>query len=64
MIQRASGIESNPEVMDGLPVIAGTRIPVYLILEMLESELSLDSILKEYPHLSIEQLRAAVSYAC
>lgn len=63
MIQRASGIESNPEVMDGLPVIAGTRVPVYLILEMLESGLSLDAILKEYPHLTIEQLRAAVGYA-
>jgi uncharacterized protein (DUF433 family) len=63
MIQRASGIESNPEVMDGLPVISGTRVPVYLILEMLESGLSLDAILQEYPHLTLDQLRAAVSYA-
>lgn len=64
MIQRASGIEVDPKVMDGLPVIAGTRIPVYLILEMLESGLSLDRILEEFPHLTIDQLRAAVSYAC
>ena len=63
MIQRTNGIEVNPEVMDGLPVMAGTRIPVYLILEMLESGLSLDAILEEYPHLTIDQLRAAVSYA-
>jgi len=63
MIQRANGIEVNQEVMDGLPVIAGTRVPVYLILEMLESGLSLDAILKEYPHLTMDKLRAAVSYA-
>ncbi len=63
MIQRANGIEVNQDVMDGLPVIAGTRIPVYLILEMLESGLSLDAILKEYPHRTMDQLRAAVSYA-
>jgi uncharacterized protein (DUF433 family) len=63
MIQRANGIEVNQEVMDGLPVIGGTRIPVYLILEMLEAGLSLDAIHKEYPHLTIDQLRAAVSYA-
>lgn len=63
MIQRANGIEVNQDVMDGLPVIAGTRIPVYLILEMLESGLSLDMILKEYPHLTLDQLRVAVGYA-
>jgi len=63
MIQRGNGIDVNPEVMDGLPVIAGTRIPVYLILEMLESGLSLDAIREEYPHLTLDQLRAAVSYA-
>ncbi|MFH1111039.1 MAG: DUF433 domain-containing protein [Planctomycetota bacterium] len=63
MIQRASGIESNPDVMDGLPVIAGTRVPVYLILEMLESGMSLDTIHDEYPHLTLDQLRAAVIYA-
>lgn len=63
MIQRGNGIEVNQDVMDGLPVIAGTRVPVYLILEMLESGLSLGAILKEYPHLTMDQLRAAVSYA-
>lgn len=63
MIQRANGIDINADVMDGLPVIAGTRIPVYLILEMLESGLSLDAIREEYPHLTMDQLRAAVGYA-
>ncbi len=63
MIQRAGGIESIPEVMDGLPVIAGTRIPVYLILEMIETGMSLDEIRKEYPHLAMDQIRAAVAYA-
>jgi len=57
-------IESNPDVMDGLPVIRGTRIPVYLILEMLESDLSIDQILVEYPHLTRDQIRAALRYAC
>ena len=56
-------IESNPDVMDGLPVIRGTRIPVYLILEMLESDLSIDQILVEYPHLTRDQIRAALRYA-
>ena len=63
MIQRATGIETDPDVMDGLPVITGTRVPVYVILEMLESGLSLDAIHEEYPHLTMDQLRAAVRHA-
>ncbi|MEK7757099.1 MAG: DUF433 domain-containing protein [Planctomycetota bacterium] len=49
--------------MDGLPVIRGTRIAVYLILEMLEAGLTIDQIVTEYPHLTADQVRAAVRYA-
>jgi uncharacterized protein (DUF433 family) len=56
-------IATNPEVMNGLPVIAGTRIPVYVILEMLEAGLTIEQILVEYPHLNIDQVRAAIRYA-
>lgn len=57
------GVVSDPEVMDGLPVIRGTRIPVYLILEMFEAGLGIPDILREYPHLNADQVRAAVRYA-
>jgi uncharacterized protein (DUF433 family) len=63
MIQRVSGVECNPEIMDGLPVLAGTRIPVYLILEMVEEGMTLQDILHEYPHLTIDQIRAAITHA-
>lgn len=56
-------IKTNPEVMDGLPVIRGTRIPVYLILEVLESGMSLEQILIKYPHLKMDDIRAALRYA-
>ena len=49
--------------MDGLPVIRGTRIAVYLILEMLEAGLTIDQIVTEYPHLTLDQVRAAVRFA-
>ncbi len=41
----------DPEVMDGVPTIKGTRIPVYVVLEMLEEGLSFEDILREYPSL-------------
>ena len=41
----------NPKVMVGKPVIRGTRIPVYLILELLASGMTEKELLQEYPAL-------------
>ncbi len=53
----------NPKVMGGKPIIKGTRIPVYFILELLSNGWSIDDILREYPHLSREDVLAAIRYA-
>ncbi len=63
MIQRASRVETNPEVMDGLPVLTGTRIPVYVILEMIEEGKTLEDIAGEFPHPTVDQIRAGVAHA-
>lgn len=56
-------IEINPKKLGGKPVIKGTRIPVYLILEMLANGMSVEEILKEYPELTEEDIREALKYA-
>lgn len=56
-------IEINPKVVVGKPVIKGTRLPVELILKMLSQGISTEEILEEYPHLSREDIRAALAYA-
>ena len=56
-------IEVNPKVMAGKPVIRGTRIPVDLILDMLAEDIPTEEILREYPDLSKEDVRAALAYA-
>lgn len=53
----------DPEVLSGKPVIRGTRIPVYLILELLAAGVSVKGILKEYPELTRDDVRAALKYA-
>ena len=58
-----SEIEVDPKKLGGKPVIKGTRIPVYLILEMLANGMSVEEILKEYPELTEEDIREAVRYA-
>ena len=53
----------DPRIMGGKPVIRGTRIPVYFILELIANGWTVDDILKEYPHLTREDVLAAIRYA-
>ena len=56
-------IEVNPKILGGKPVIKGTRIPVYLILELLSAGYDFKRIIKAYPTLTEEDVKAAVDYA-
>ncbi len=56
-------ITLNPKVMVGKPVIRGTRIPVELIVRMLAQGIPESDILREYPRLQPEDIRAALDYA-
>jgi uncharacterized protein (DUF433 family) len=53
----------DPEVLSGKPVIKGTRIPVYLIIELLANGMTEKEILKQYPTLRKEDIKAALVYA-
>jgi uncharacterized protein (DUF433 family) len=56
-------ISSDPEVMMGKPVVAGTRITVELILEKLAAGESVEQVISEHPRLTAEGIRAAMSFA-
>ena len=56
-------IEINPKILGGKPILRGTRISVEFILELLSSGMSSEEIIKEYPHLSKEDILAAIHYA-
>jgi len=56
-------ITTDPKVLAGKPVIRGTRIPVYLIMELLAAGNTRQEILKEYPQLKDEDITAAMTYA-
>ena len=56
-------VVSDPEVMMGKPVIAGTRIPVELILEKLAAGETEEQILGAHPRLTREAIRAALAFA-
>ena len=56
-------IQSNPKVMMGKPVIAGTRITVELILEKLAAGETIEQLLDAYPRLNREDISAALAFA-
>jgi uncharacterized protein (DUF433 family) len=56
-------IEVSPEVMMGKPCFAGTRIPLYLVLQKLAGGETSSEILEAYPQLRPEHIRAALQYA-
>lgn len=58
-----SKIISDPEIMMGKPVIKGTRITVEILLKKFAENLSTEQILKDYPQLTKEDIKAAIDYA-
>jgi uncharacterized protein (DUF433 family) len=55
-------IEIRPDVMLGKPCLAGTRIPVSLIVEKLEAGETVDEIVASYGYITREQVLAARQY--
>jgi uncharacterized protein (DUF433 family) len=56
-------IEVNSEIRFGKPVIKGTRITVYDVLQWLASGLTHEQIINDFPQLSEEQILACLAYA-
>ncbi|MFQ6049631.1 MAG: DUF433 domain-containing protein [Candidatus Paceibacterales bacterium] len=56
-------IEINPKIMMGKPVIKGTRIPVYVILNLLAEGYDFKKIMQEYPDLTRKDILAVLEYA-
>lgn len=56
-------IVSDPAVMLGKPVVAGTRITVELILRKLGAGESVEQLLDSHPRLTREAVRAALRFA-
>jgi uncharacterized protein (DUF433 family) len=56
-------ISTNPDVCNGRPVVAGTRIAVQTVLEFLAAGDSVEDVLEEYPGLARADVQACLDYA-
>ena len=58
-----SMIVTDPNILNGKPIIAGTRISVELIMNFLASGMSVEDILLEYKELKRKEVLEAINYA-
>jgi len=56
-------ITSDPAVLVGKPVVKGTRISIELILGCLANGWTYEQILESYPHITREDILAALAFA-
>ena len=61
--RRYERITMDPNVMLGKPVIKGTRIPVYMVLNLLGEGLAFEEIIRQYPDLTKQDILAAIKFA-
>ena len=55
-------VVSNPAILGGTPVFAGTRVPMSTLFEYLADNLTLDYFLESFPSVSREQATAVLRY--
>jgi uncharacterized protein (DUF433 family) len=56
-------ITADPKVMTGMPCIKGTRVTVANVVRQIAGGRTPDEICQDYPYLTIETIRAALSFA-
>jgi uncharacterized protein (DUF433 family) len=58
----AERIAIHPDICNGRPVIAGTRIPVQTVMEFLGAGDSIEEVLEAYPSLKREDIYACIQF--
>jgi uncharacterized protein (DUF433 family) len=53
----------DPQILVGKPIIKGTRISVEFVVDLLARGWMMERILREYDHLTIEDIQACLAYA-
>ena len=56
-------ITFDPQIMGGRACIRGMRITVSLVLSLIANDMTTEEILKEYPDLEAEDIKACLRYA-
>lgn len=58
-----SVVHSDPEILSGVTVFVGTRVPVQTLVEYLEGGYSLDEFIDNFPSVRRQQIHAFLEQA-
>ncbi|HTU23536.1 MAG TPA: DUF433 domain-containing protein [Gemmataceae bacterium] len=58
-----SVVHSDPDILGGMPVFAGTRVPIYTLMDYLAAGDPLSEFLEDFPSVSREQAVAVLQLA-
>ena len=56
----SSVVHSVPEILGGVPVFIGTRVPLRNLIDYLEDDYSIDEFLQQFPSVTREQVEAVL----
>ena len=56
-------VHSDPDIMSGVPVFLGTRVPVQTLFDYLMDGCSIDEFLENFPTVSREQIMTLLTWA-
>ena len=60
MMQPGEIVHSDPEILSGVPVFVGTRVPVQSLFDYLEGGETVDEFLRQFPSVTRSQAIAAL----
>jgi uncharacterized protein (DUF433 family) len=63
MTRKPSVVHSDPQVLGGIPVFVGTRVPVQTLFDYLEGGETLEEFLRQFPSVKRDQAIAALDMA-
>lgn len=61
--QITARVTRNPQILRGKPIIRGTRVPVYLVVDFVNNGVTPTQIVEDYPDLTLEDVDAALAFA-
>jgi uncharacterized protein (DUF433 family) len=56
-------ITADPAILGGKPAVRGTRLAVGLVLDRLAAEPDVAALLRNYPRLTLDDVRACLAFA-
>jgi uncharacterized protein (DUF433 family) len=62
-MQKPSVVHSDPEILSGIPVFVGSRVPFQNLIDYIEAGHTLDEFLDDFPSVNRDQALAALEEA-